>query len=158
MAETDFLHQLNAIRERQGKEPIDGTRMEGFGDGQPPPPPFYDRLSDAEPRPDFPDDEEIYDTPEVPPLVKIAMDRPRLNPALDAELVVTENAATYRQRPVLLTEPEKAAIVTVVLKALRRSLDEQYQEIAGRPMRRSREKKEPAKAKRKRAPVEHSQT
>jgi hypothetical protein len=158
MAETDFLHQLNAIRERQGKEPIDGTRMEGFGDGQPPPPVFFDRLSDAEPRPDFPDDEEIYDTPEVPPLVKIAMDRPRLNPALDAELVVTENAATYRQRPVLLTEPEKAAIVTVVLKALRRSLDEQYQEIAGRPMRRSREKKEPAKAKRKRAPVEHSQT
>jgi hypothetical protein len=52
------------------------------------------------------------------------------------ELMVHDNAAMYRARAVELTSEERSRIVRVVLGALRRTLEEQYAEVAGPPRKR----------------------
>jgi len=152
----DLLNQLAAIRERQGRDPIDPSRIEGVQSAIPDDP-VRQRLAEAPVREDFPDDEEWELPGEEPsPLIRVAMPPPKATVELErSELWVSGTEAGFRGRPVTLNEKEKASIVTVVLKALRRSLDEQYQEIAGTRMRRT---KTEVKPKRKKAASEHSQT
>ena len=169
----DLIGQLNEIRGRQGKDPIDGTKIEGGPFAPPPFDPVAARLAEARSYP-----EEHLETPEPQtfddesPLVAIA--KPEflgkfqpdtfsspdvaghgVAPIVDFELLVMEHSATYRGRPVTLLDSERSLIVGIVLKALRRSLDEQYAEIAGTRMR-TRKVREPEAPKRKRTPRESS--
>lgn len=136
------LNQMNAIRQKQGLPPIDGTRIIDDPHAAAPyvePPPLQEPWPTDPPpelfqeREDLPGDP-IDPNPEPTPLGEGlspvgAMDLAEL--LAQKELVVMDRSAMFRQRSVQLNDPEWTAVVQVVLKAVRRSLDEQYAEVAG---------------------------
>lgn len=126
-----FVDQLAEVSRRQGKAFIDPTRIQGFGEeGDPPSPPLP-----PDPRPvELKSAAELFGGPAVEPAVEPA---PTIQASSD-ELVILEKAASYKQHGVMLTDQERAAIVTVVLKALRRDLDDKFREISGAVPRRKR--------------------
>jgi hypothetical protein len=147
-----FLDQLAAIRERQGRDPLpDPRRIQGFEDGTPPVPDLVaERLAEATPRPAWEDFESDTPEPEThtpPPTFSRPMPASPLIPepvqvprSLDeVELMLVNNNATYRGRACVMTEREKAAVVTVVLQAIKRSIRDQLREVqALKPKRRTK--------------------
>lgn len=140
---SEMLAQLARIRERQGLAPIDGTKIEGFGPGLPPPPPLPDDFP-AEP-PEFPmNDPE----PEPSPLVDLGRTPPVApEPARvpqDGLFVAGTSGqpcfASYRGRDVVLAEKEIAAITRVVLQALARTVRTQLSEVEALLPKRKRRK------------------
>jgi hypothetical protein len=155
-----YIDSMKEFDLRRGKEPIDPTRIAN-PDGLPPPPP----LPPAGPPPAIPSALEAYgepvefpqefdggmrltdDPPPVSPLIELAAGRPQtlreagspITPPdmTEAELWIWDQQASYRGRSVTISAAGRKKIVQVVLKELRRSLDDQYAEIAGTPMRAS---------------------
>lgn len=127
---TDLITQLAQIRERQGKEPMPNPGViQGFGEGTPPPHPldYQERQND-----EFGLDDD-NESPLVPPqeyyVKKIApakeSDMPiPAGPMPNFKLLVMDSAAQYAGHSVVLTQQEQDSISALVIKALRRELDE----------------------------------
>lgn len=142
-----LLEQLAIIRERAGREPLpDPTQIQG--------PPLPIEPTEG---PTWEDEEdEIHPSPppgrELSPLVPSTAERPTAprpeGPALDPklELLVMNGEAAYRGRAVVLNQEERAEIVKAVLGAIRREVDAQYLEVAGKAPRRRRASTVSAKA------------
>lgn len=153
------LHQrLHDIALRQGKEPIDGTRIEGFGDGNAPAPasPEFEIESAAESYgPPIETPAPAPPPPPKSPLVEMGLraDRrpdgvtliskaegvftPRvLQGAIvkEAELWIRDEEATYKGRAVRLTSQEQQALARIVVRALKRDLAQL--EVGGSRVRR----------------------
>jgi len=146
-----LIQQLAAFDARRGKTPIDPTRIEGFGEGQPPAP------SAPEPRErpilsarelhgepiELPDDA-VEAVESASPLVEVGLrgierfPKPVHVTTEEVDLWVSNSNAAYRGRKVSLLEKEQSQIAQLILKAIRRSLDEQYLEVAGRLPRQRR--------------------
>jgi hypothetical protein len=131
MPEPNFIDQLAEVSRRQGKPFIDPRRIEGFGEGSPPPPPLEDvkiptaaEMFGGEPV-DLP-----AETPAQSPLIAAAGGFKLVPEAIQQparpDLLVMGNQAAYRDRGVELTEREQAVVASVVLKAIKRSLSEQF--------------------------------
>jgi len=137
----NMIEQMAAFNQRIGKPFVDPTRISGFGEeGDAPAPPLPPDLKPLH----IPTAKELFggdpvEAPEPPvaPTPSVL--------ASTEELVVLESAASYKQHGVIMTSEERAAIVTVVLKALRRDLDDKFREIAGTVPRRKRTVAEPKK-------------
>jgi len=146
----NLLSRLEEIREAAGHEPMpDPTRISGFGPGTEPEPPL--------PEDPFEDDDDEGFT-ELPPAASggpewreppasrpspliPAPQTPRAAPApelAEIDLLVANDQAAYKGRKVSLKPREQADLIKIILKAIRRSLDEQYQEVAGTRPRRAR--------------------
>lgn len=135
----DLLTQLAQIRNRQGLEPIDSTRIEGFESGSPPPPPFMpssvtqrDHFVDEDPDAEEP---VTYQSPLVAAAQPAEAPRTAPTPGTDLpafELIVCDTSAAYRGHAVELTRQEKNAVASVVLEALGRALDALRSEVDGR--------------------------
>ena len=135
----DFHMKSNAIRMARGLEPIDGTRIEGFGPGTPPAPPPPTTAIDipsareqyGEPVEALADPAEPVSPPVTSPLIDMgrrnapqaAKDAPSAPNLPEVELCVMDSMASYQNRVVALTEPERVAIARLVVRALKRDLD-----------------------------------
>lgn len=134
---TDLIARLAEIRQMQGRDPLpDPTRIQGYAEPPTDPPPFevneepWPPLEEPEDQPGPPIGTGPEPEPSEPPLSQdAAMDLAEL--LTKKELVVMDRSAMFRQRSVQLSETEWSAVVQVVLKSIRRSLDEQYAEVAG---------------------------
>lgn len=126
----DLNQRLSEIRELQGKPAMpDPTKIAGFGPGDAPPPPIdYSRIKDDDPEdvpPGWldPEEEQRSEAPESP-LV------PRRAPlGEEASLIVIDEKAQYRGRPVVLSEKERATIVRTVLNAVKRDAEDQLKAL-----------------------------
>lgn len=157
-----FMQQMAEFDVRRGKTPINPAVIEGFGQGQPPPPPLPPQELGPEPasaRDIFGDPvEPAPPGPPASPLVALGhaagLGAQMAAPVAQArpEVVwVRDLEAGYRGRAVTLTSAEQTVISKVVLKAIKRSLDEQYREISGGSLpRKPRAKKAPVSAKKPR--------
>jgi len=141
-----IIEQLEAIRKRQGRDPMPDPRViQGFGPGDAPPPSIIEqRLAEATPRESFEDDEPepVSQTP-VPTFSRPQVASPLIPTVpqtLDqVELMVVNEHATFRGRTCVMSERERAKIVAVVLQAISRSVREQLRELkAMRPRQRKR--------------------
>lgn len=157
----DILNQLAEIRERQGLAPIDGTRIEGFEPGSPPPPPLPPEIFPSEP-PEFPmeydgDGGEVHvggpytREPTPSPLIDLGKgaeppprpaEPPRTPPQglFVAWMEGLPCEASYQGRAVTLADKEKAAVVKVVLQALARTVRGQLAEVQALLPKRKRRK------------------
>lgn len=143
---TDLHARLAEIRELQGLDPMpDPGKIQGLGEGAPPPPPFPERppvdLSQVPEEPaEYIDDEEPEYSPLIPQPTAPAPEPRFTRP----DLAVASNdagasIASYLGREVLLTEKEATAVRTVVLRALERQFLAQAAEVrALRPQRKRR--------------------
>ena len=150
-----LIQQLADFDMRRGKPPIDPTRIEGFGPDAPPAPQANPREAS------IPSARELHGEPlELPeenvtpieaqsPLVEAGLRGIERGPEArgfgrmratieEADLWVSNESAAYKGRAVTLNAKEQAQVSKVILKAIRRSLDEQYEEVAGRLPRRRR--------------------
>lgn len=147
MSGPNLIDQLAEIRRRQGRDPLpDPTKIAGFDTNDPPPPsPLDARIAEAVPREEFPDYEPEAETP-APVYSKPQAASPLIPPALNVpqsldqvELMVANENAMYRGRSCVMTPSEKAAVVSVVLKAIKRSIRDQLRELSAmRPRQRKR--------------------
>jgi hypothetical protein len=158
-----FIDQLAEISRRQGREFIDPTRIEGFGPGNAPAPLPPTTPPEQLPVPHIPSARDLHGDPvEFSQIVgEMSVAEPAPSPLVElgkkaappevpvvpvnevptASLVIVGRNAVYRDRPVLLNDTEHAAVVAIVLKAIRRDLDVQYQELTGRRPRTRKAKK-----------------
>ena len=147
----DLHDELARIAQLQGKEAIDGTRLEGFGPDDAPPPAFEPvtyRNASIPP--------EWLDEPAAEPTVLRSPDDPAASPppttpspgilgALEQAvaglpspvLVVVEGNATYRGHTAQLTDAEQKAVAAVIVRALKRQLADIEGQLGKQARRRS---------------------
>lgn len=142
----DFHQKMAEINQRQGKDPIDGTRIEGFGPGTPPVPERQIDIQSAAEQYGEPVETNFAPPPQVSPLLNIARkppEKPQEAPAApvtpEAELWIAEDFAAYKNRPVKLLKEERDQVVRIVVRALKRDLDSL--EVPGPRVRRARKGK-----------------
>jgi hypothetical protein len=120
--------RLSEIRELQGKSPLPNpNQIMGFGAHDPPAPPPPEDLdpSDEEDLPPGwldPDDEPPAQKMIPSPLVPVVKHRV-MEP--EADLLVMDGRATFKGRPVRLTEKEQASVIRIVLRSIQRDAAEQ---------------------------------
>lgn len=141
----DPLGVTNAVRVRQGREPINPFMIEGFGGDDAPPPPMAELPEPLKNEP-WPDEEERAGsngpTPPPSPMVPQGFGAPATLPVPEnmpiPELLVINRAAQYRGTEVELDEMDHKAIAVVVLRAAQRKFTTQLSELAGRRVRQPR--------------------
>lgn len=148
---SDLNARLNEIREQAGYEPLpDPGKIQGFGEGAPPPPPFTVRepvdLSQV-PEPDYDDEEDVYEpvppSPLIPQGAQFAPAPPSLSKP-DFAVVGNDSStyiADYLGRQVELTEQERAKVKRVVLGAIVRVARMQMAEVEALLPKRTRRRR-----------------
>lgn len=140
---------LDRIAEMQGKPPIDGSRIEGFGPGASPAPAWSPPVSTAD---DWP--EEDLDQPPSPLIPRKTPSVPQdglsgivqaltANPA---RVSVWNDRALFQGREVTLKSQEQAGIEAIILRAIQRTVRDQIRELSALLPKRARRKSlEPAR-------------
>lgn len=166
---SSFLEQMANFNQRIGKAMPDPTRIEGFGEGQPPPPPVPEE-------PNIPSAKDIYGDPvehEMSPLQRVGAGMPPEPPQMPQErfaqppmppvsgqgsvqlpeLVVLGTLASLSGHEVVLTIQEEATVKEVVIRAIERKMREQRDSLRnilpkrGRPVKQAPAEEKPKKAK-----------
>ena len=164
---SSFLEQMANFNQRIGKAMPDPTRIEGFGEGQPPPPPVPEE-------PNIPSAKDIYGDPvehEMSPLHRVGAGMPLEPPQMPQnrvsgttqspppsptpvqmpELVVVGTLAALSGHEVVLTIQEEATVKEVVIRAIERKMREQRDSLRnilpkrGRPVKADDKPKKAAK-------------
>ncbi len=154
---SDFLNQMAEFNKRIGKTMPDPTRIEGFGEGMPPPPPLVTE-------PNIPSAREMYGEPvdtQMSPLERVGSGMPLEPPQMPQnrvtvppaapeagrsqvqlpELVVLGTLAALSGHEVTLTIQEEATVKEVVIRAIERKMREQRDSLRnilpkrGRPVK-----------------------
>ena len=153
-----LVEDLNRISAMQGKAPIDPAVIQGQGDWKPPaidpdvpaewldqeidlnqpapdfaapPSPLIPRRSPAHPKPEFVPPQSHAEAHELVGSVG-AYEAPAL-PAFS--LCVADRLASWKNRDVTLLESEEKAIRAIVLKAIRREVDDDLGAVGEKPRR-----------------------
>lgn len=143
----DLVQQLAAIRNAAGLDPLpDHTIIHGFEDGSPPPPDQSRAeaglVDEPEDYPDTPPQTHqsplvAAGLPQPPPVIRRVGpppeglgEAPRGLPVLPvADLLILDGAAAYKGRTVELTGEEQAKVVTLVLEAMQRDIEDQLAQV-----------------------------
>jgi hypothetical protein len=141
-----LLDDLAKIREMQGREPLpDPTKIQGFGPGATPAPPYIPPARDPDVPQEWLDPE--LDEPQTPPSPLIPQ-RPRATKPVPEtavpppfSLMVMDRVAEWKGRLVQLTEPEEKSIRAVVLLAIQREVTADLAEAGAPRVRRVRRQK-----------------
>jgi hypothetical protein len=138
----NLLDRLAEIREKQGREPIDGTRIQGFAEL---PPPEWTPPTQTDPPWHEDPDEAPEPEKEVSPLVRAALpEKPPVQPLPQIpmpDLAVLDSLASYQGHDVKLNDSETRQVKAVIVKALQRDLRDKMaalREIAPRRQRKSK--------------------
>lgn len=138
----NLLDRLAEIREKQGREPIDGTRIQGFGPDTEPPPGWT--APDMTPPPQYEDSDEEPEK-EVSPLVRAALpEKPPVQPLPQIpmpDLAVLDSLASYQGHDVKLNDSETRQVKAVIVKALQRDLRDKMSALKSLEPRRQRKSK-----------------
>lgn len=132
----NLLDRLAEIREKQGRTPIDGTRIQDdpLADWTPPtptaPPEYIHEDPDEEPE------------KEVSPLVRAALPEPKSLPQIPIpDLAVLDSLASYQGHDVKLNDSETRQVKAVIVRALQRDLRDKMSALKSLEPRRQRKSK-----------------
>lgn len=133
----NLLDRLAEIREKQGREPIDGTRIQGFAET---PPPEWTPPTQTEPP--WHEDPDEEPEKEVSPLVRAALPEPKLLPQIPIpDLAVLDSLASYQGHDVKLNDSETRQVKSVIVRALQRDLRDKMSALKSLTPRRQRKPK-----------------
>lgn len=165
----DFHQRSNQIRRMQGKDPIDGTKIEGFGPSDPPAPPpgagvpEIPPASEAYGAPIEPSPTEALPAPVLPESPMVALGRKMVSqgsqgpaaaprdegPTQEVVLWVRDGQARFQGQQVTLEESDQTKIAEVILRAGKRAMDSKLEALIGAKPRKPRA---PRGSGRKRSP------
>jgi len=133
MSDLSNIAQMEAVRARRGLAPINPFEIEGSGTGFPPLT-VQDLVEDGtlKPPPEVADQAPTLPTPRPPTLLMNPLPEPAEPEEPTYQLMIGDAHASYLGHEVELSEAEQGLVAAIVLRAIRRRVNEQYRALRAR--------------------------